>query len=261
MVLQRSIQGYDLYYQGTWDDRVFDKCIAVVGSRRITEYGRRVVEKIVPQLVQDGWTIVSGFMYGVDQTAHLAAVECGGKTIAVLGWGIEYPLDDYDRDLAEKIIKSGGLLVSEWQSQRPLYWTFPMRNKIVATISQEVIVVEAAAKSGSLITVELAQKLGKKIWAVPGPITSSVSAGTNMLIKSGQAEMWLPNFQLPITNFQSNSNNKIFQILQNEPLDASEIARKLQKPIEQIGADLSLLVLSGVIMEKGGKYYSELHHT
>lgn len=261
MVLQGSIQGYNLYYQGVWDEQLFAKCIAVVGSRRITEYGRRVVEKIVPQLVQDGWTIISGFMYGVDQAAHWEAVRSGGRTVAVLGWGIEFPLEDQDRILAEKIIKSGGLLVSEWQTQKPTLWTFPARNKIVAAISQEVIVVEAALKSGSLITAELARKLNKKVWAVPGPITSKVSEGTNMLIAEGKAQMWLPNLSLNPSpdSGEGNGKGEVVMLLQNEPLDASEIARKLQKPIEKIGAELSLLVLSGVIIERAGKYYASSH--
>lgn len=256
MVLSHDFAGFKLYYQGKWDDEIFKKCIAVVGSRRLTEYGRRVVEKIVPQLVQNGWTIVSGFMYGVDQAAHAAAVECGGKTIAVLGWGINYEiLDPRDQMLADKIIQTGGLLVSEWENQKPTLWTFPARNKIVAAISQEVIVVEAAIKSGSLITVELAQKLGKKIWAVPGPITSKVSEGTNMLIKTGQAEIYLTSPSAPLSTSVERGRGEVEKLLENEPLDASEIARKLTRPIEQIGAELSLLVLSGQIIERSGKYY------
>jgi DNA processing protein len=255
MNLSNNFAGFKLYYQGIWDERIFDKCVAVVGSRQMTEYGRRAVEKIIPQLIQDGWTIVSGFMYGVDQAAHRAAIQSGGRTVAVLGWGINQKLEESDQKLADKIINTGGLLISEWVDQMAARWTFPMRNKIVAAISQEVIVVEAATKSGSLITVEMALKLGKKVWAVPGPITSRVSEGTNALISSGQASIWVPNFQLPITNLKSNSNDPILKILENECLDASEIARKLNKPIDQIGAQLSLLTLTGAIIEREGKYH------
>jgi DNA processing protein len=243
-----EIAGFKLYYQGEWKEDLFTKCVAVVGSRRMTEYGRRAIEKIVPQLVQDGCTIVSGFMYGADQMAHKTCVECGGNTIAVLGWGINYPLETSDQELASSILKSGGLLVSEWEDQKPTLWTFPARNRIVAAISQEVIVVEAALKSGSLITANLALKLGKKVWAVPGPITSRVSEGTNQLIAEGKAGIWLGK------NREVKSDNQIIKILENESLDASEIARKLGESVDKIGAQLSLLTLSGQIVEKGGKY-------
>lgn len=243
----------ELFYKGEWDEKLFEKCIAIVGSRRMTEYGRRAIEKIVPQLVADGWTIVSGFMYGVDFAAHRVCVECGGKTIAVLGWGIDIRREETDIQMEQSIVESGGLILSEWKDQQPALWTFPWRNRIVAALSQEIIVVEAAIKSGSLITVEIAEKLGRKIWAVPGPITSSVSAGTNMLIASGRAEMWLSHSaEAP----RDKHNNKILDILQNEGLDASEIARKLNLPIAQVGAQLSILILQGDIVEREGKYYA-----
>jgi DNA processing protein len=175
----------------------------------------------------------------------------------VLGWGIDVPLEAEDQKLANEIISSGGLILSEWTDQKGALWTFPRRNRIVAAIAQEIIVVEAALKSGSLITAELGHKLGKKVWAVPGQITSSVSAGTNMLIKSGQAEMWLPNLSLHPSpeSGEGNGKGEVVMLLQNEPLDASEIARKLGQSIEKIGAELSMLVLSGAIIERGGKYY------
>ena len=83
-----------VFWRGSWDEKLFDKCVAVVGSRRMTSYGQRVIEKMIPGLVQQGYTIVSGFMYGVDVAAHEMAVKCGGKTIAVLGWGIKYELTE-----------------------------------------------------------------------------------------------------------------------------------------------------------------------
>src|SRR3989344_3510628 len=98
----------ELWYRGQWTPEVFTRCAAVVGSRRMTDYGRRVVDKLVPQLVAEGYTIVSGFMYGVDQTAHQVCVECGGVTVAVVGWGIDWKLEEADRRLAEKIVASGG---------------------------------------------------------------------------------------------------------------------------------------------------------
>lgn len=106
-----------LYFQGTWTEEIFKSCVAVVGSRKMTDYGRQVLEKLIPKLVFAKKTIVSGFMYGVDQYAHQIALNSGGKTIAVLGWGISEPLLDYDKELSQKIIQSKGLILSEWEHQ------------------------------------------------------------------------------------------------------------------------------------------------
>src|SRR3989344_2725155 len=105
----------ELFYTGKWNKDLFQNCVAFCGSRGMTKYGRRVIEKIVPQLVFEKKTIISGFMYGVDQYAHQVCIENGGKTIAVLGWGIKRELDGGDKKLAERIIDSGGLIISEWE--------------------------------------------------------------------------------------------------------------------------------------------------
>lgn len=242
-----------LYYYGKWDSQIFKNCVAIVGSRKMTGYGARVVEKIIPKLVSQNITIVSGFMYGVDQYAHQICVDCGGKTIAVLGWGINTKLEGADIKLAKKIIDNGGLLISEWEEQKAAHWTFPSRNRIVASLCNEVYVVEAALNSGSLITARLALKLKRTLWAVPGPITSKTSEGTNQLIAQGKAKMWLGESQLNL--LKNPINDPILQILDNEALSADELALTLNLPVSKIGADLSLLLLSGQVLEKEGKYY------
>lgn len=244
-----------VYWRGGWDDKVFEKCAAVVGSRRMTQYGRRVVERLVPVLVHEGWTIVSGFMYGVDVTAHQIAAECGGKTVAVLGWGIDYKMSNDQCQMSNRIIKNGGLVISEWVDQQPAYWTFPARNRIVAAISQRVYVVEAASRSGALITAEMGRQLGKEIWAVPGPITSSVSVGTNNLIASGQAKMWLPNEVRGTVTVRDKNNAEIYIMLQNEVLTVDELVRATGRRAEDIGSELTMMMLSGDIVERDGKYY------
>lgn len=242
-----------LYYRGAWDEKLFTKCAAVVGSRRMTQYGRMAVEKLVPQLVEKGYTIVSGFMYGVDQAAHRESLACGGRTIAVLGWGINWDgLDSADNKLMGEIEKNG-LVLSEWEEQKPTLWTFPQRNRIVAAISQELYVVEAAVKSGALITAKIAQKLKRTIWAIPGPITSKTSQGTNQLLADGHARMWIPS-----NNSQKKgegSDDPIVKLLGSDPMNASDIARTLGQPIDKIGAQLSLLVLEGYVMEREGTFY------
>jgi DNA protecting protein DprA len=241
----------ELYYAGTWDPGLFHSCVAVVGSRRMSDYGRRVIEKIVPRFVFEKKTIVSGFMYGVDQYAHEVCVENGGKTIAVLGWGMKRPLDGTDKKLAAAIISSGGLLLSEWEDQQPTLWTFPVRNRIVAALSEDIIVVEAAVKSGSLITANIARKLKRRLWAVPGEITSRTSSGTNTLIAQGYARMWLGDTPAPLPIMK----DPLLQLLADNVLTANDIARKLNKPVSDIGAQLSLLTVTGQLVEKEGKYY------
>lgn len=251
-LLDLSTPPKNLYFQGKWNAKIFENCMAVVGSRKMTDYGERVVEKIVPQIVALGKTIVSGFMYGVDQYAHKIAIESGGKTIAVLGWGIDYKLSGGDLKLAKRIIETGGILLSEWENQKPTLWTFPLRNRIVAALSQEVIVVEAALQSGSLITARIANSLNRVVWAVPGPITSRTSLGTNKLIAENKAKIWLgQQSQIPLLQ----TDDPILQILDTGSYSADELARKLSLPVAGVGAKLSILLLSGAILEKGGKYY------
>ena len=240
-----------LYFQGQWDPTLFESCVAIVGSRKTTEYGKRVIEQIVPQLVFEKKTIVSGFMYGVDQYAHEQCIACGGKTIAVLGWGISNPLFDTDRRLSESIVSSGGLILSEWEDQKPTLWTFPVRNRIVAALCSDVIVVEAALKSGSLITANLARKLKRTLWAVPGPITSRVSEGTNALIASGHARMWAGAMKTQ----HKHREDPLLDLLESQALTTSEIARALGKTVSEIGAQLSMFTLTGELIEREGKYY------
>lgn len=251
MLYDLSTPPRNIYYYGKWDPDLFENCTAVVGSRKMTNYGAAAVEKVIAGAVTKGQTVVSGFMYGVDQYAHRFCIKTGGKTVAVLGWGIDTKLTGEDLKLATDIISSGGLIISEWETQKASHWTFPARNRIVAGLSQEVIVIEAAESSGSLITARLALKLKRKLWAVPGPITSKTSRGTNNLIASGLAKMWLG--ENPNNLIQS--DNPLLQILDNEALSADELARKLNKPVAEVGSKLTMLLLSGHLIEKGGKYY------
>jgi len=175
-----------LYYKGSWDSEIFKNCLAVVGSRRMTTYGRQVVEKIVGEAAAQGLTIVSGFMYGVDAASHKAALKVGGRTIAVMPCGIERIHPEYQQDLYVEILNSKGLVISEYEGDaQPAYWTYPQRNRIVAGLSKAALIVEAGERSGSLITAHLAQKFKRKLFVVPGPVTSENSKGIMQLIKEG----------------------------------------------------------------------------
>lgn len=176
-----------IYYRGTLPNPDAP-CFAVVGTRLPTPYGRAVVHDIVTKLAATGVIIVSGMARGIDSLAHQAALETGGRTIAVLGSGINdtaiYPPEH--RDLANHIIESDGAILSEYPDETtPLKSYFVARNRIIAGMSVGTLVIEAREKSGSLITARFALDEGRAVFAVPGPITNQNSAGTNGLIKQG----------------------------------------------------------------------------
>lgn len=255
-----------LYYRGELKNIDFNKCLAVVGSRRITSYGRQVLDKFISDLVASGVIIVSGFMYGVDTQAHKLTVECGGRTIAVLGNGLDvvYPVEN--EQLYTQILENGGVVMSEYPAKhKPHLWTYPQRNRIVAAISlMGVLVVEAGENSGSLVTVKWARKLKRKIYAVPGPITSIASTGTNYILKKGLAKMVLNSNDI-VKSEHKNINNdtlsemnnleaKIYQTLMRENFTLDELSIILNEDINKISAELSLMSLKGIIYELSGKF-------
>jgi len=255
--LRNKVKG--LWMDGEVKDSDLSKSFAIVGSRRISQYGRQVVEKLVSQLVSFKLPIISGFMYGTDQTVHKAVIQAGGITVAVLGWGIKYEkVDEEDNKLWRNIVDTGGAVVSEWEYQTPAYWTFPARDRIMAALSTDIYVVEAAEKSGALITAQIASDLHKNVWAVPGSIFSTVSAGTNSLIAEGKAKMWLPRQQteLKFTNetLYKQKDTKVFSSLVNDALTADEIAKKHNLPITEVLQELMMLTLQGKVVEREGKY-------
>lgn len=238
--------------------------LAIVGSRRMTEYGQRVIEKWMPTLVEKGVTIVSGFMYGVDQTAHRACLDNGGKTVAVLGWGIDWPVAQIDEELYQRIIEVDSLILSEYLDKTvPELWMFPQRNRIVAGIADAVLVVEGALKSGSLITARLATRFGKKLLAVPGPVTSRVAEGTNTLIRDGKAravlcaedvlkEMGLSPGQMTLS--LENIDDPLVSLLADGERSVDEMSRLLKLSVGEVLGKLTQLALAGLVAEAAGKY-------
>ncbi|TAE76275.1 MAG: DNA-protecting protein DprA [Verrucomicrobia bacterium] len=174
-----------LYVWGKIEER--DRhAIGVVGTRRITTYGRNVTKKLSFELAHAGFTIVSGLARGVDTVAHEAAVAANGRTIAVIGSGLAKLFPAENLALAEKIADGHGAVVSEFPLHTsPDKQTFPQRNRIVAAWSRALLVTECPAWSGSLITANLAAEYGRPVFAVPGPITSPTSSGCNRLIRDG----------------------------------------------------------------------------
>jgi DNA processing protein len=179
-----------LYVRGEWNQCLEQPCVAIVGSRRCSTYGQNAALMLARDLAQRGVTIVSGFARGIDAAAHRGALEAGGRTIAVLGTGIDqcYPRDH--RKLGEDILRAGGAMVSQFPlGTPPVSENFPYRNRIISGLSLGVVIVEAAENSGSLITARLAIEQNREVWAVPGNITSRNSFGTNYLIKGAGAKL------------------------------------------------------------------------
>jgi DNA processing protein len=179
-----------LYVKGAWSECLDQPCIGVVGSRKCSTYGQNSAMMLARDLAQRGVTVVSGFARGIDAAAHRGALEAGGRTVAVLGTGIDevYPRDH--RKLADEILATGGALVSQFPlGTPPVSENFPYRNRIISGLSLGIVVVEAAENSGSLITARLAMEQNREVFAVPGNITSRNSFGTNYLIKGASAKL------------------------------------------------------------------------
>jgi DNA processing protein len=179
-----------LYVKGAWSECLEQPCIGVVGSRKCSTYGQNAAIMLARDLAQRGVTVVSGFARGIDAAAHRGALEAGGRTIAVLGTGIDevYPRDH--KQLAVEILERGGALISQFPlGTPPVSENFPYRNRIISGLSLGVVVVEAAEHSGSLITARLAIEQNREVFVVPGNITSRNSFGTNYLIKGAGAKL------------------------------------------------------------------------
>ena len=179
-----------LYVRGAWAQCLDQPCVAIVGSRRCSTYGQNAALMLSRDLAQRGVTIVSGFARGIDAAAHRGALEGGGRTVAVLGTGVDevYPRDH--RKLADEILEKGGAVVTQFPlGTPPVSENFPYRNRIISGLSLGVVVVEAAENSGSLITARLAIEQNREVFAVPGNITSKNSFGTNYLIKGAGAKL------------------------------------------------------------------------
>lgn len=269
-----------LYYKGNWDLDIFENCLAVVGSRRLTTYGRQVTEKLVSEIASAGVTIVSGFMYGGDAAAHKAAILAGGRTIAAMPCGIDLIHPEYQKDLYHEILDNGGLIISEYSGKfPPANWSYPRRNRIVAGLSKAVLIIEAGEQSGTLITANFARKFKRKVFAVPGPITSEASRGSLRLLKEGaglvtEAEDILREYQLgeakgmvkgKLRKIKGTIKGKLGEIrgmeekiieqLQNEPLEIDALARIFSMSMAEISTTLSLMQLKGLIKQEGNKYY------
>lgn len=255
-----------IYYRGNLNNEILDKTIAIVGTRNITNYGKQVVDKFVSVFIANKITIISGFMYGVDTEVHNKTLEYGGRTISVFGNGLNYIYPPENEKLYSQILNNDGAIMSEYKADmKPQLWTYPARNRIVSGLASiGVLVIEADIESGSIITAKLAIKQKKKVWAIPGPITSKVSNGTNKLIKDGMAilaaipedilGMKAKSEQLKIPEL-TNLETEIYTILQRESMSIDELANSINKSIIDVTQSLTMMSLRGIISEMGGKFF------
>jgi DNA processing protein len=214
--------------------------VAVVGSRRPTEYGRQVTYKLSSELASAGITIVSGLALGIDSIAHQAAIDAGGLTVAVQACGLDRIYPASHRGLAKRILSSGGAIVSEHpEGTPPLKHHFPARNRIISGLSLAVVVTEADASSGSLITANFALEQNRMVMAVPGNITSQRSAGPNNLIKAGA---------IPITSASDVLAALNIEAAQSKPVkpDSKEEAVVIELISQGITSSEALISSSGL---------------
>jgi len=259
-----------------------DRTVAVVGSRAATPYGREMARRISSGLAVSGVSVLSGLARGIDGIAHRAALDAGGKTVAVMGGGLDtiYPLEH--AELARSIVESGGALVTEYAlGMRPQAEHFPRRNRVISGLSRGVVVVEGDMKSGALLTVRWALDQDREVFAVPGSVLSPKSSGPNWLIQQGARlitghEDILEELNLAVATAGKNGNSEAESALEgvdilarennqegadgrilalmvraDGPMQVDEITRSLGLPAPEVSSSLTLLELRGAIRQTG----------
>lgn len=264
-----------LYIKGDLNSIDFNSnyFIGIVGTRRPTSYGIQITKKFASELSRAGFIVVSGMATGIDAVGHRSALESGGKTIAILGCGVDIPYPPSNIKLYEDIIKNSGLIISEFPpGHRVEKGLFIARNRIISGLSKGVLIIEGLKDSGALITARFAAEQGKEVFASPGPITSPLSQAPHMLLKQGAKlvtsvediyeELGLqliPKKKEDIEMQLNNQEKEIFQALQKESLLIDEIAVQIRQPIHQVLDIISLLEIKGVIEKNSeGKYQVKL---
>jgi DNA processing protein len=246
--------------------------VAIVGTRRVTSYGQQIARDTSIFLAGHGMTIVSGLARGVDGLAHRHALEAGGRTIAVLGSGVDVIYPPEHRKLAAAICENGAIISDYPMGTQPDGVNFPPRNRIISGLSLATIVVEAGQRSGALITAEFAVEQGRDVFAVPGNVLSPASRGTNNLIQNGAYAMVSPQDVLDVLNLMQldaiktarqvlpadRTEAKILKALDFEPAHVDDICNRVGMAVETVSAALTIMELKGMVQHVGGMRYAAI---
>lgn len=243
--------------------------VALVGTRRASAYGREVARELAAGLAASGVTVVSGLARGIDAAAHRAAVDAGGRTIAVLGCGVDVLYPPEHRDLAEAIVKSGALVSDYPMGTAPDAVNFPPRNRIISGLSKGVVVVEAGEDSGALITADFAAEQGRDVFAVPGNINQRSSRGANKLLQQGAPMILGVGDILDELNLRAVTERRdvhaalpadsterlLLAQLAGGPIHVDDLSAQLGLPVAQVSSTLALMELKGLVRQIGGMNY------
>jgi DNA processing protein len=257
-----------IYYRGSILPQD-EWAVSIVGTRRVTVYGRQITQDTALYLAGNGITIVSGLARGVDAIAHQAALDANGRTFAVLGSGVDIIYPPEHRKLADAILEHGALISDYSPGTQPDGVNFPPRNRIIAGLSRATIVIEAGETSGALITAKFSAEQGRDVFAVPGSILSPMSKGTNNLIQNGAFPMTNPQSVLEVLNYSQVTEHqtarqelpsdpleaRILKALGYEPIHVDELAAQLGLPIAEITAALTMMELKGMVHQTGSMQY------
>ncbi len=247
-----------------------DAAVAVVGTRRATQYGRDMARRIAGDLASAGITIVSGLAHGVDGIAHQAAIEAGGRTFAVLGSGIHDVYPREHKGLARRVAEQGALISDNVPLAKPDRWNFPARNRIISGLSLGVVVIEAPEKSGALITVDFAADQGRDVFAVPGPVNSPASAGCLRVMREGarpvrDAGDVIEDLRLnrpPVDEvnqpalFLDDDDRRVLHVLTGSPLHIDDVVEASGLALPRVSAILLTLELQQLATNTGAQHYT-----
>jgi DNA processing protein len=254
-----------LYLRGSSEPALLARrAVAVVGARSCSAYGAQVARMLGRELAAAGLVVVSGLARGVDGEAHRGALDAGGPTVAVLGCGIDRDYPASNAQLSRRIEETG-LVVSEYElGVEPAPWRFPARNRIIAGLSEAVVVVEARERSGALITADFALDEGREVFAVPGEITSKLSAGTNALLKLGATPLTSTSDVLEALGVEpparggavhvSEPAATVLELVRDGPAGADELAARSVLAAGAVSVALTELELAGLVVAADGVY-------
>lgn len=246
--------------------------VAIVGSRKVTGYGKEMARKFASELASAGVTVISGLALGVDGVAHEAVLEIGGRTLAVLGSGLDKIYPPTHQGLARRVSQSGALVSEYPLGHEALPFNFPYRNRIISGMSLGVLVIEGTEKSGTLLTASHAAAQGREVFAVPGPVTSPNSGAPNLLIRQGaklvtKTEDILEELKLGLRVKslgnrmilpETEEEKLIFQLIEKEHLHVDEIIRRVEMDGGLVLSTLTTMELKGMVKNFGGGIYGKI---